>query len=63
MGKSMYGASVPTLREVIPSPEEVSLTRALVEAGKILDRTSLQMKNLDRSLSNGKDLAAPGGQK
>jgi DNA repair protein RadC len=33
----MYDAPVPTLREVIPSPEDVSLTRALVEAGKMLD--------------------------
>ena len=35
--QSRYGAPVPTPREVIPSPEDVSLTRALVEAGKMLD--------------------------
>ena len=37
MEQSMYGVFVSTLRDVTPSPEDVSLTRAFVEAGKMLD--------------------------
>ena len=41
MKQSVYGAFVSTLRDVTPSPEDVSLTRAFVEAGKMLDITVL----------------------
>jgi DNA repair protein RadC len=33
----MYDAPVPTLRDPAPSPEDVNVTRQLVQAGKLLD--------------------------
>ncbi len=35
--QSMYGVSVPTLRDPTPSPDDVAVTRAMVEAGRLLD--------------------------
>ncbi|HEU4634721.1 MAG TPA: JAB domain-containing protein [Edaphobacter sp.] len=35
--QSMYGVSVPTLRDPTPSPEDVLVTREIVQAGKLLD--------------------------
>lgn len=35
--QSMYGVSVPTLRDPSPSPDDVAVTRAMVEAGRLLD--------------------------
>jgi hypothetical protein len=35
--RSMYGVSVSTLRDPTPSPDDVAITRALVQAGKLLD--------------------------
>ncbi len=37
MWQHLYDAPVPTLQDVSPSPEDVSVTRQLVEAGKLLD--------------------------
>ena len=33
----MYGVSVSTLRDPTPSPDDVAVTRAMVQAGKLLD--------------------------
>jgi len=33
----VYGVPVPTLRDPTPSPDDVAVTRAIVEAGKLLD--------------------------
>ena len=33
----MYGVPVSTLRDPTPSPEDVAVTRQIVEAGKLLD--------------------------
>jgi DNA repair protein RadC len=33
----MYGVSVSTLRDPSPSPDDVAVTRAIVQAGKLLD--------------------------
>ena len=33
----MYGVSVSTLRDPSPSPDDVAVTRAMVQAGKLLD--------------------------
>lgn len=35
--QSVYGVPVPTLRDPTPSPDDVALTRALVNAGRLLD--------------------------
>ena len=35
--KVMYGAPAPTSRDASPSPEDVHVTRQIVEAGKLLD--------------------------
>jgi hypothetical protein len=35
--KSMNGVLAPTLRDPAPSPEDIALTRTLVETGKMLD--------------------------
>ena len=35
--QSVYGVSVPTLRDPTPSPQDISLTRAVIEAGKLMD--------------------------
>jgi hypothetical protein len=35
--KSMYGVPAPTLRDPTPSPDDVVVTRAIVQAGKLLD--------------------------
>ena len=35
--QSGYGVPVPTLRDPSPSSEDVSLTRSVVQAGKLLD--------------------------
>jgi len=37
MEKSMYGVPAPTLRDPTPSPDDVAVTRAIVQAGKLLD--------------------------
>jgi hypothetical protein len=37
LGKPEYGALVSTPRDPTPSPEDVEVTRQLVEAGKLLD--------------------------
>jgi DNA repair protein RadC len=36
MEQSMYGVFVSTLREPTPSPEDVAVTRAIVESGRLL---------------------------
>ncbi len=35
--QSVNGVPAPTLREATPSPEDVAVTRAIVQAGKLLD--------------------------
>jgi hypothetical protein len=35
--QSAHGVPAPTLRDPSPSPEDVAVTRAVVEAGKLLD--------------------------
>ena len=35
--QQMYDATVSTLRDPSPSPEDVNVTRQLVQAGKLLD--------------------------
>jgi hypothetical protein len=35
--QSVYGVPVPTLRDPTPSPEDVAITRQIVDGGKILD--------------------------
>ena len=35
--QSLYGVSVSTLRDPSPSPEDVSVTRAIIQAGQLLD--------------------------
>jgi len=35
--QSGYGVPVPTLRDPTPSPEDVALTRSVVQSGKLLD--------------------------
>ena len=37
MEQSVYGVFVSTLRDPSPSPEDVAITRAIVQAGKLLD--------------------------
>ena len=37
MWQHLYDAPVPTLRDPSPSPEDVVVTRKLVEAGELLD--------------------------
>ena len=39
--QSMYGVSVPTLRDPTPSPEDVLVTRQIVEAGALFDVEAL----------------------
>ena len=46
--RSMYGVSVPTLRDPTPSPDDVAVTRAVVQAGKLLD-----IDTLDRAPCKG----------
>jgi DNA repair protein RadC len=41
MEKSMYGVPAPTLLDPTPSPDDVAVTRAMVQAGKLLDITLL----------------------
>jgi DNA repair protein RadC len=36
MEQSMYGVFVSALREPTPSPEDVAVTRAIVESGRLL---------------------------
>jgi DNA repair protein RadC len=33
----VYGGSVSTLRDPTPSPEDVSVTRAIIQAGELMD--------------------------
>jgi len=33
----VYGVPAPTLRDPTPSPDDVAVTRAIVQAGKLLD--------------------------
>ena len=33
----MHGVPAPTLRDPTPSPDDVAVTRAIVQAGKLLD--------------------------
>lgn len=35
--QSVYGVPVPTLRDPTPSPDDIAITRAIVQAGKLLD--------------------------
>ena len=35
--QSVYGVPVPTLSDPSPSPDDVAVTRAIVQAGKLLD--------------------------
>jgi hypothetical protein len=35
--RSMYGVSVSTLRDPTPSPDDIAVTRAIVQAGRLLD--------------------------
>ena len=35
--QSLYGGPVPTPRDPTPSPEDVLVTREIVQAGKLLD--------------------------
>jgi DNA repair protein RadC len=37
----MYGVSVSTQRDPSPSPDDVAVTRAIVQAGQLLDIPSL----------------------
>ena len=37
--QSVYGVPVPTLRDASPSPDDIVVTRALVQAGNLLDIT------------------------
>jgi DNA repair protein RadC len=37
MEQSMNGVPVSTLRDPTPSPDDVALTRAIIQAGKLLD--------------------------
>jgi hypothetical protein len=37
MEQSLYGVPVSTLRDPTPSPEDVAVTRQIVEAGKLMD--------------------------
>jgi DNA repair protein RadC len=37
MWQHLYDAPVSTLRDPSPSPEDVNVTRQLVQAGKVLD--------------------------
>jgi DNA repair protein RadC len=37
MEQSMYSVFVSTLRDPTPSPEDVAVTKAIVESGKLLD--------------------------
>jgi len=39
--QSVYGVPVPTLRDPTPSPDDVAVTRAVVQAGKLLDIDTL----------------------
>ena len=35
--QSVYGVPVPTLRDPTPSPDDVAITRAIQQAGELLD--------------------------
>jgi DNA repair protein RadC len=35
--QSVYGVFVPTLRDPTPSPDDIAVTRAIVQAGKLMD--------------------------
>ncbi len=35
--QSVYGVPVPTLRDPTPSPDDVAITRAILQAGELLD--------------------------
>lgn len=35
--QSVNGVPAPTLRDATPSPDDVAVTRALIQAGKLLD--------------------------
>jgi hypothetical protein len=35
--KSVYGVTVSTLRDPTPSPEDIVVTRAIIEAGELLN--------------------------
>ena len=37
MEQSVNGVPVPTLRDATPSPDDVAVTRVLVQAGKLLN--------------------------
>ena len=45
----MYDASVSTLRECSPSPEDVSVTRHLMQTGEMLSIPVLDHINLGRN--------------
>jgi hypothetical protein len=35
--QSVYGVPVPTLRDPTPSPDDIAITRAIIQAGELLD--------------------------
>jgi hypothetical protein len=35
--QSVYGVPVPTLRDPTPSPDDIAITRLILQAGEILD--------------------------
>ena len=35
--QSVHGVPAPTLRDACPSPDDVAITRAAVQAGKLMD--------------------------
>ena len=35
--QSVYGVPVPTLRDPTPSPDDIAITRAILQAGELLD--------------------------
>jgi len=35
--RSLYGVSVSTLRDPTPSPDDIAITRAIIQAGELLD--------------------------
>ena len=46
--RSVNGVPAPTLRDPTPSPDDVAVTRAIVQAGKLLD-----IELLDRAPCKG----------
>lgn len=51
--QSVYGVPVPTLRDPTPSPDDVTLTRAIVQAGRLLDIEVLDHLIIGRTTPSG----------